>query len=125
MGYRIRPSWVWQRKRNGTFELIVGISNRGVAGIPGVLWLQLDSPDQRLHLRGSLDRGHPCGGGIREASFILPQGYTGPVHLSASLEVRPGIMKPVAWACEQPANSDGSITIEVKPENDRSWRKGV
>jgi hypothetical protein len=125
MGYRIRPSWVWQRKRNGTFELIVGISNRGVAGIPGVLWLQLDSPDKRLQLRGSLDRGQPCGGGIREASFILPQGYTGPLHLSARLEIRPGIMKPVAWACEQPVNSDSSITIEVKLESDRGWRKGV
>src|SRR5438876_4880804 len=42
MGYRLRPSWIWQRKRYGTAELIVCISNRGVAGVPGVLWLHLE-----------------------------------------------------------------------------------
>ena len=47
LGYRIRPSWVWQRKRHGGSELIVAVSNRGVAGVPGVLWLQLESPDGR------------------------------------------------------------------------------
>ena len=80
MGYRLRPSWVWQRKRYGTSELIVCISNRGVAGVPGVLWLQLESPDQKLNLRGALDAGHPHGGGIRQASFLLPEGYSGKVQ---------------------------------------------
>ncbi len=37
LGYRIRPAWVWQRKRQGTMELVISISNRGVAGVPGVL----------------------------------------------------------------------------------------
>lgn len=125
MGYRLRPSWVWQRKRYGTFELIVCVSNRGVAGVPGVLWLQCESPDGRLKLRGALDAGHPRGGGLREASFLLPQGYTGAVKLSAQLEIRPGVMKHVAWACEQPVNPDGSITVELKAADDRGWRKGV
>jgi hypothetical protein len=125
LGYRLRPSWVWQRKRSGTFELIVAVSNRGVAGVPGALWLHLDSPNGNLHLRGSLDRGQPFGGGIREASFLLPRGYASPLRLSARLEVRPGVLKPVSWACEQPVNSDGSITIELKPGDDRHWRKGV
>jgi hypothetical protein len=31
----------------------------------------------------------------------------------------------VAWACEQPLNEDGSITLDLKPENDPGWRKGV
>jgi hypothetical protein len=125
LGYRLRPSWAWQRKRHGTAELIVAISNRGVAGVPGILWLQISSPDGLLKLRGTLDPGLPVGGGIRLASFFLPKGYVGPVHLSAELEVRPGVLKPVAWACEQPLNPDASITIEVKKDDDRRWRKGV
>jgi len=83
LGYRLRPAWVWQRKRHGTFELIVAVSNRGVAGVPGVLWLQLESPDGRLKLRGSLDAGQPHGGGTRQASLLLPNQYTGQVNLSA------------------------------------------
>src|SRR5437868_4975956 len=125
LGYRIRPSWVWQRKRHGGSELIVAISNRGVAAVPGVLWLQLESPDGRLKLRGTLDPGHPYGGGIRLGAFLLPKAYAGRVHLSAQLEVRPGVLRPVAWTCEQPLNPDGSIAIEVKRHDDPGWRKGV
>src|ERR1700730_9285721 len=98
IGYRIRPSWVWQRKRYSTSELVVAVSNRGVAGVPGVLWLQLESGDGRLRLPGTLDPGHPHGGGVRFGAFLLPRGYTGRVHLSAQLELRPGMLKPVAWA---------------------------
>ncbi len=125
LGYRLRPSWVWQRKRHGTAELIIAVSNRGVAGVPGLLWLQVSSPDGGLKLRGTLDPGLPVGGGIRLASFFLPKEHVGPVHLSAELEIRPGVLKPVAWACEQPLNPDGSITIEVRKDDDRGWRKGV
>jgi hypothetical protein len=125
MGYRLRPSWIWQRKRYDTFELIVCISNRGVAGVPGVLWLQLESPDRKLRLRGTLDPGHPHGGGLRQASFLLPKGYAGKLNLSAQLEIHPGTMRPVVWACEQPTNPDGSIGIELKDVNDHGWRKGV
>jgi len=73
IGYRLRPSWVWQRKRYGTSELIVCLSNRGVSGVPGVLWLQLESPDQKLKLRGALDAGQPYGGGLRQLPFCFPQ----------------------------------------------------
>lgn len=125
MGYRLRPSWVWQRKRYGTFELIVCISNRGVAGVPGVLWLRVASPDGKWSLEGALDPGQPFGGGLRQASFLLPKGYAGEVHLSGQIEIRPGVKKPVAWACEQPIHSDGSIVIELKGANDPVWRKGV
>jgi hypothetical protein len=125
LGYRVRPSWVWQRKRFGTSEIIVNVSNRGVAGVPGVLWLRLVSPDGTLRLEGALDPGHPHGGGMRQASFLLPPGYVGRIHLSAELEMRPGTRKPVAWACEQPTNSDGSISIEVKKTDDPGWRKSI
>jgi hypothetical protein len=125
LGYRLRPSWVWQRKRSGTSELIVCISNRGVAGVPGVLWLQIASPNGAFKLRGSLDAGYPHGGGLRMGSFLLPKGYVGKVHLTAEIELRPGVLKPIAWACEQPVNPDGSITVEVKPMDDPRFRKAV
>jgi hypothetical protein len=54
MGYRVRPAWIWQRKRLGTSELIIGIANDGVAGIPGVLCLTLESADGRFRQSGSL-----------------------------------------------------------------------
>ena len=89
------------------------------------MWLQVESPDKKLQMRGALDAGHPYSGGLRQASFLLPSEYRGKVQLSAQLEIRPGVTKPVAWACEQPLNADGSITVELKGENDRGWRKGV
>ncbi len=125
MGYRIRPAWVWQRKRYGTSELIVGVSNSGVAGVPGVLWLNLESGDGKVKLRGTLDPGHPHGGSVRQGSFLLPQGYTGPIDLRAEIEIRPGVFRPAAWSCDQPLNANGSISVNVKPHNDPGWRKGV
>lgn len=125
IGYRLRPSWIWQRKRYDTFEVIVCISNRGVAGVPGVLWLHLESPDGSIRLSGTLDPGQPHGGGLRQASFLLPKGYAGKLNLSAQLEIRPGVKKSIAWACEQPINPDNSITLQLKDANDRGWRKGV
>jgi hypothetical protein len=76
-------------------------------------------------LKGTLDPGHPHGGGLRQGSLLIPKGYVGPLKLSAQLEIRPGVLRPTAWACEQPVNPDGSITIELKDANDRGWRKGV
>lgn len=125
LGYRLRPAWVWQRKRYGAPELIVAVSNRGVAPVPGVLWLHLESPDGKLKLRGAIDAGHPHGGGIRQAAFALPSEYVGKLLLSAKLEIRPGVWKPVTWACEQPLNPDGSISVDVKSSTGAGWRKGV
>ena len=125
LGYRLRPAWVWQRKRYGTNEVVVCVSNRGVAGVPGVLWLQIDSPDKQVQharragCRTSLWRS------TSRSFILLPKGYLGKVNLSAQLEIRPGVKKPIAWACEQSVNDDGSITIELKSENDHGWRKGV
>ncbi len=125
MGYRIRPSWVWQRKRYGTSEVIVNITNEGVAGIPGALRLSLESLDGKLKMEGSLDAGHPHGGRIRQAAFVLPKGFEGQkLKLRAEIETK-GIRRPVHWACEQPLHPDGSLTIDLKSFNARGWRKGV
>ena len=95
MGYRLRPSWAWQRKRFGTSELIVAVSNRGVAGVPGVLWLTAKSPDGRMNLRGSFDPGHPYGGALSLGSFLLPKGYVGTINLMAEIEIRPDVLEPL------------------------------
>lgn len=123
IGYRIRPSWVWQRKRYGTNEVVIAVSNRGVSGVPGVLWLTVRSADGRVQLRGSLDPGHPYGGGLRLAAFVLPKGFTGTIHLGAELEMRPGVFRAVRWACEQPCDADGTIAIEVRQYP--IWRKSI
>jgi hypothetical protein len=125
LGYRIRPAWVWQRKRKGTFELIVGIANRGVAGVPGILWVQIHSAETGWKMRGTLDAGHPTGGGIRLCSFILPAELTGKVQISAELEIRPGVLRPVAWSCEQELDPNGSVTVQIQPADAPGWRKGV
>jgi len=46
------------------------------------------------------------------------------VVLKAELETK-GVRRPVVWACAQPLNPDGSLTIQLKPHGDRNWRKGV
>jgi hypothetical protein len=55
----------------------------------------------------------------------LPKGYVGPIDLLAEIELRPGVLKPVAWACEQPLNQDGSIAVQIRPFNDPNWRKSI
>ena len=125
MGYRLRPSWVWQRKRIGVPELVVAISNRGLAGVPGVLWLTAKSPDGSVKVRGSLDPGHPSGGSLRLGSFLLPKGYVRQIDQLDEIELRPGVLKPVAWACEQPLDQDGSIAVQIRPSNDPNWRKSI
>jgi hypothetical protein len=125
MGYRVRPSWVWQRKRHGTSEVIVGVTNDGVSGVPGVLRLTLESMDGKFRMSGGLDAGHPFGGGIRLASFILP-GEIGNrrFKLRAEVETRE-VRRPVKWACEQPLEADGAFLVELQSHDAPGWRKGV
>jgi hypothetical protein len=125
LGYRVRPSWIWQRKRYGTAELIIAFVNDGVAGIPGVLGVHIESLDGKVRIGGNLDAGRPYAGRTRQASFILPKGMDGQkVILRAEIETK-GVRRPVRWACAQPLNTDGSLTIQLKPNNDKNWRKGV
>ncbi len=126
MGYRVRPSWVWQRKRYDTSEVIVAFANDGVAGIPGILRVHVESADGKIRVGGSLDAGHPYGGGLRQASFVLPKGLEGQkMVLRAEIETKGGIRRPVRWACAQPVNPDGSFPFLLKRRSDSDWRKGV
>jgi hypothetical protein len=125
LGYRVRPSWIWQRKRYGTSEVICGIRNDGVAGVPGNLRLYLESMDGKVSIGGGLDAGHPYGGGLRQAAFVLPKGMEGQqMKLRAEVETK-GVRRPIRWACAQPLLPDGSYGIHLKPFDDRGWRKGV
>jgi hypothetical protein len=126
MGYRVRPSWVWQRKRYGTDELIVAFANDGVAGIPGVLRVYVETMDGKIRVGGSLDAGHPFAGKLRQASFLLPKGMDGQkMKIRAEIETKAGIRRPVNWASAQPSNPDGSLTIQLLRRDDNKWRKGV
>jgi hypothetical protein len=122
----VRPSWIWQRKRYGTAELIVGFANDGVAGIPGVLRVTVESEDGSFRQSGSLDAGHPHAGKVRQASFLLPPGMDGrKIILSGEIEAKAGVRHPIRWACAQPLNADGSMTIQLKSNSDKDWRKGI
>ena len=125
MGYRVRPSWVWQRKREGGTELVVAFANDGVAGVPGVLRAFAEMPDGAVRVGGGLDPGHPFGGRLRLASFRLPRALEGgAVRLRAEIETR-GVRRPVRWACAQPLGDDGALEVRLLAAEDPRWRKGV
>jgi hypothetical protein len=126
MGYRIRPAWIWQRKRWGTEEVIIAVANDGVAGVPGVLRLTLESADGSIRQTGTLDPGQPFGGRIRQASLMLPPGIgAAELRLKAELETKANVRRKIQWACAQPLNPDGSFPVKLKGPNDPEWRKGV
>ena len=92
MGYRVRPVWIWQRKRYGTAEVIAGFANDGVAGVPECCahrkpgWQVLS---QRLtRCRRAARRKGPAG-------------------------VKAGIRHAIRWACAQPLNPDGFMTVQL------------
>jgi hypothetical protein len=125
IGYRVRPSWIWQRKREGTDELIMAFVNDGVAGVPGNLRVFVETPDGKVRVGGGLDAGHPWGGRLRQASFLLPPGLDGrELVVKAELETK-GVRRPVRWATAQPINPDGSLTIRLKSHGGPDWRKGI
>jgi len=126
LGYRVRPSWIWQRKRYGANELVIAFSNDGVAGVPGVLRISLKDSSGRTIAGGCLDAGHPHAGRIRQAALPVPNDYEGQLlFLSAALVMKNGVQHPVRWACEQPVGPDGSFKISIKRKSDPNWRKNV
>jgi hypothetical protein len=125
IGYRVRPSWVWQRKRASTDELVVAIANDGAASVPGVLRVFAETRDGKPLASGGLDAGHPFAGRLRLASFLLPPGMGGgEVRLRAELEVK-GVRRPVRWACAQPLDADRALVVRLKNHDEPDWRKGV
>jgi hypothetical protein len=125
LGYRLRPSWVWQRKRSGTDELVVAFANDGAASVPGILRVRVETRDGRALAQGALDPGHPLAGRLRLASLLLPQGLAGTdVRLRAEIEIK-GVARPLRWACAQPIEEDGGFVVRLKKHDDPDWRKGI
>lgn len=125
LGYRVRPAWVWQRKRHGTAELVVAFANDGVAGVPGVLRAWVETPEGTVRVGGGIDPGHPHAGRLRQASFILPPGLEGRgVVLRAEIETK-GVRRPLRWACAQPLSADGALPLQLLRADDPRWRKGI
>ncbi len=115
MGYRVRPSWIWQRPRYDTTEVIVAFANDGVAGVPGVLRVTLESEDGKVKVGGGLDAGHPYGGKLRQASFVLPKGMDRQkLRLRAEIEGKAGIRRPIRWTCAEPLSPDGSFHFQLQ-----------
>jgi hypothetical protein len=111
IGYRVRPSFIWSYEDAGYPGIIIGFANDGIAGVPGVLRVTIESEDGKVLKSGCLDPGFPLPGKIRQAQFVLPQGtkFKG-LKLRAELEVK-GMRYPVRWACHQKLNEDGSLTL--------------
>jgi hypothetical protein len=111
IGYRVRPSFIWQYTDENHQGLVIGFANDGVAGVPGALRVSVVSDDGKVKIGGSLDPGYPLPGKIRQAQFVLPDGvdWKG-LKLRAEIEVK-GVRHPVQWACLQKLNDDGSLTL--------------
>jgi hypothetical protein len=111
IGYRVRPSMIWSFEDAGYLGLIVGFANDGIAGVPGVLRITVESAEGKPLASGCLDAGYPLPGKLRQAQFVLPQGTKSPgLRLRAEIEVK-GMRYPVRWACHQQLNADASLTL--------------
>lgn len=112
IGYRAYPSFIWAFERDETPGLVIGLANKGVAAVPGVLRLTVFSDDGKVNVSGCIDPGYPKPVGIRQAMLMLPRGskWSG-LKLKAELEVK-GVLYPVRWACRQSTNADGSLTLQ-------------
>jgi hypothetical protein len=111
VGYRVRPSWIWQFEKAGHQGLIFGMVNDGISAVPGVLRLTVLSDDGKVTVSGCLDAGYPKPHGVRQAMLMLPKNvdWKG-LKLKAELEVK-GVLHPVNWACHQKLNDDGTLPL--------------
>jgi hypothetical protein len=111
IGYRVRPSMIWTYEDAGYLGLIVGFVNDGIAGVPGLLRVTVESEAGKTLKSGCLDAGYPLPGKLRQAQFVLPPGtkWQG-LRLRAEIEVK-GMRYPIQWACHQKLNDDGSLTL--------------
>jgi len=102
---------IWSYEDTGYLGMIVGFANDGIAGVPGVLRVTVESEEGKPLKSGCLDAGYPLPGKIRQAQFVLPKGtdWKG-LKLRAEIEVK-GVRYPVRWACHQKLNADGSLTL--------------
>jgi hypothetical protein len=118
IGYRVRPSFLWSYEDQGYLGIIIGFANDGIAGVPGVLRVTVESQEGKVLQSGCLDAGYPHPGKIRQAQFVLPKGtkFDG-LRLRAEIEVK-GVRYPVQWTCHQKRNEDGTLTLRANRRHD-------
>jgi hypothetical protein len=112
IGYRLRPAWIWTYGDASHSGLIVGLSNRGISGVPGVVRLSLLDQSGRILAAATLDPGHPTPHQVRLIPLALPpdSSWEG-TRLRAELIVK-GVLHPIRWACRESVNPDGSLTLK-------------
>jgi hypothetical protein len=112
IGYRIRPSWIWQFEREDHQGLVFGMVNDGIASVPGILRLTVFSEDESVKESGCLDPGYPNTSGVRQAMILLPKGvdWKG-LRVKAEVEVK-NKTYPLEWSCEEEIHEDGSFTLQ-------------
>lgn len=115
IGYRVRPAWIWTYGEASHAGLIVGLSNDGVSGVPGIIRLTLLDQSGKLISNATLEAGHPIPHQVRLTRLELPAdiGWEGK-RLKAELIVK-GMSHLVRWACRESINPDGSITLTRNP----------
>lgn len=113
IGYRVRPSWIWNFNKGENPGLVMGFVNDGIAGVPGILRITVFNDTGSVNVSGCLDPGYPKPIGVRQAMFMLPKGtdWKG-LKVKAEIEVK-GELYPVEWACHQKLNDDGSLTLNT------------
>ena len=115
IGYRVRPSWVWQRKREGADELVVAFANDGVGSVPGDAPRVVRDARRRAGSRAAgSTRAIRTRAGCGSRRSACRSGLGGSeVRLRAELEVK-GVSRPVRWACAQPLDADGALVVRLK-----------
>ena len=111
IGYRIRPAWIWTYGEPPHMGLIVGLSNDGISGVPGMIRLTLLDQSGNAVSSAILEAGHPIPHQVKLTRLELPEGvgWEG-TRLRAELIVK-GLSHPIRWACRESVNPNGSITL--------------
>ncbi len=112
IGYRLRPSWIWTIGEAAPTGLIVGLSNDGISGVPGMVRLTLLDQSQRPIAESMLEAGYPTPHQVRLVHLKLDPGigWEG-MRLKGEIIVK-GVNRPIRWACRESANSDGTLTLK-------------
>ena len=126
LGYRLRPSWIWQRKRTHRFELIVALKNDGVASAPGKLLLKCIDAKGEVITKGFLKSGEPLAGSLTIFSMDLPADVTeGKLFLFAQLYTPQFRVFDINWACSQSEMNRVSFEFTLLKGNDKKWRNDI
>ena len=112
IGYRLRPSWIWTIGEAAPTGLIVGLSNDGISGVPGMVRLTLLDQNGNPVSESTLEAGHPTPHQVRLVHLKLDPGigWEG-TRLKGEIIVK-GVNRPIRWACRESANPDGTLTLK-------------